>query len=238
MAFTAQKYCSFPIASITKADADGDIEVVGRCSDGQVDLDGDIVSPAAMASEVKRWLSTYPALRYQHRGDHPAGKGLDAWQDDQGSTWLKALVCDAESKRMVAKGVLRAFSVGLADVRTQKSARCPRYELVGFRLTEVSLVDSPSNARCGIEIIGKSAAGVPAYIGKAFGVAKKPKKYKVNKAHQALYDDPAAYAAWLVKQAGTAEPALDSVAAMFLNSSNPQLREMVSKALGGEYGPG
>ena len=57
MGLTAEKYCSFPIASITKADADGDIEVVGRCSDGQVDHDGDIVSPAFMASAVKDWLA-------------------------------------------------------------------------------------------------------------------------------------------------------------------------------------
>lgn len=156
-----------------------------------------------MASAIKDWLSTYPAVRYQHRGDHPAGKGLDAWQDPDGSTWLKALICDEQAKRMVAKQVLRAFSVGLSDVQTRKSARAPRYEIIGGRLAEVSLVDSPSNARCGIQIIGKSAAGTPEYVGKAFGKVKVP---KVGKAFRR------------------------QLAALDLNSSDPVIREAAREA--------
>jgi hypothetical protein len=232
--------------------------VLGKCSDAQVDHDGDIVSPAAMASEIKRWLDTYPAIRYQHRGDHPAGRGLEAWQDADGATWLKALVVDDAAVKMVKKQVLKAFSVGLSDVQTQKSSRCPRYEIVGFRLTEVSLVDSPSNARCGITVV-KSAAGVPEYVGKAWKTPKSvneridrcqrkagkwlarearlwAERDEVSKAQQALYDDPAAYQAWLAKQATGDGPALDSVAAMFLNSTAPHLRELLSEALSGGYG--
>ena len=85
---------------------------------------------------------------------------------------------------MVRKQVLRAFSVGMTDVETRKSSRCPRYEITGFRLMEVSIVDSPSNARCGIEIIGKSASGVPEFIGKAFGMAK-GKKSRIIEEHYA-----------------------------------------------------
>ncbi len=208
---------------------------MGRCSDGQIDYDGDIVSPQFMAAAVKEWLATYPAVRYQHRGDHPAGKGLDAWQDDQGSTWLKALVVDAESKRMVQKQVLRAFSIGVSEPQTRKSARAPRFEIVGGRLTEVSLVDAPSNARCGIEIIGKSAGGVPAYIGKAFTVAKagKPGKVKVNKAHQRLYDDPAAFRRWLAKraEADRQKSLRDFLVATVNATDDPQAREMARREL-------
>lgn len=123
-----------------------------------------------MAAAVREFMGTYPAIRLQHRPDYPVGKGLEAWQDPEGATHLKALIVDDQAKRMVRKGVLAAWSVGLTDVQTQKSARCPRFEIVGFRLTEVSLVDSPSNARCGIQVVSKSAAGSPRYIGKAFVV--------------------------------------------------------------------
>lgn len=240
MGLTAEKYCSFPIASITKADAGGDITVVGRCSDGQVDHDGDIVSPQWLGAEIKSWLASYPALRYQHRGDHPAGKGLDAWQDPDGSTWLTALVCDSAAKAMVRKQVLRAFSIGVSEPQTRKSARAPRFEIVGGRLTEVSLVDAPSNARCGIEIIGKSAGGSPEYIGKAWSVAKagKPGKFKVNKAHQALYDDPEAFQRWIAKQAqANHQKAFRAQLQTGLNSSDPWQREMARKVLG-RYGLG
>jgi hypothetical protein len=145
------------------------LKVVGKCSDGAVDHDGDIVSPQWMAAAVREFMGTYPAVRLQHRPDYPVGKGLEAWQDDQGATWLKSLIVDSKAKKLVKAGVLAAYSVGIADVQTRKSARAPRFEIVGGRLAEVSVVDSPSNARCGIRVIGKSAGGALGYVGKAFG---------------------------------------------------------------------
>ena len=128
-----------------------------------------------MASAVREFMSTYPAIRLQHRSDYPVGKGLEAWQDSQGSTFLKALIVDDQAKRMVRKGVLRAWSIGLHDPQTRKSARCPRYEIVGGRLVEVSLVDSPSNARCGITVASKSKDGTLKYVGKAFTMGESHK---------------------------------------------------------------
>jgi hypothetical protein len=86
-------YKSFPVAGVE--DSGGDVEVVGKCSDGEVDYDGDIVSPSWMAQAVKSWLATYPAVRLQHRPDYPAGTGLSAWQDDQGAT-LRGIKTRAE----------------------------------------------------------------------------------------------------------------------------------------------
>ena len=61
-------------------------------------------------------------------------------------------------------------------------------------------------------------------IGLPYKVSQKgkPKLYKVNRAHQALYDDPAVLDAWLVKQARDAVAA-DPVTAMFLGSCDPAL---------------
>lgn len=228
-------YKSFPVAGVEAAG--DDLKVVGKCSDGAVDHDGDIVSPRWMASAVKEWLATYPAVRLQHRADSPIGKGLEAWQDAEGSTFLKALICDSAAKAMVRQQVLRAFSIGIADPQVRKSARAPRHEIVGGRLAEVSVVDSPSNARCGITVC-KSRDGAYTYVGKAFGMAK-GRKAKILQKH---YDELAALACGcqqcVTKSAGkaakmaadpgrtTLEKALRSrIEAAALDSSDPWVRE-------------
>ena len=219
---------------------------MGRCSDGAVDHDGDIVSPSRMASAVREFLGSVPAIRLQHRADSPVGKGLEAWQDPDGSTWLTALVCDSAAKAMVRKQVLRAFSIGVSEPQTRKSARAPRFEIVGGRLTEVSLVDAPSNARCGIEIIGKSAGGSPEYIGKAWGVAK-GKKAKAVEEHYAELAKLACgcqqcqaavtKAAKLTADPKAVEKAFRSQMRSALDFSDPWMREMAQKVLG-RYGLG
>lgn len=214
-----------------------------------------------MKQAVDEWLRTYPAVRLQHRPDYPVGKGLSAWQDPDGSTWLESVLVDDKAKELTRKQVLRAYSVGLADVQTRKSARAPRFEIVGGRLAEVSVCDSPSNARCGIRILGKSAGGGLEYVGKVFGKAPKPgKPGKIAKRAAARERD--AVAGWLdspdpavremaraflgagragsrkVTKSGTAGLSADAVALMFLSSPDPAVREMVLEALGGEHGPG
>lgn len=182
-----------------------------------------------MASAVNEWLRTYPAVRLQHRADTPVGKGLEAWQDSDGATWLKSLIVHKAAKKMARSGVLAAYSIGIAEPVTKQSARARRYEIVGGRLAEVSLVDSPSNARCGIRVLGKSAGGGLEYLGKAWNVPKSKKQKAVEKA---LSGDPAAYAAWLAKQAAAGPAAVDEVAAWYFNSSDQQVREMAFRALG------
>ena len=190
-----------------------------------------------MATAVRQFLDTYPAIRLQHRPDYPVGKGLRAWQDAEGATHLEALIVDENAKRMVRRQVLRAFSVGLADVETQKSARAPRWEIVGFRLAEVSVVDSPSNARCGIRVVGKSAGGTPGYIGKAFGVAKVRKPSKIEKAAQRFSGDPVGFHRWLGKYAeAEREKSLHAFLAETVNTTDdPQARE-TARAVLGRYG--
>ena len=61
--------------------------------------------------------------------------------------------------------------------------------------------------------------------------AQKPKagkaaKAKVNKAHQVLYDDPAAHRAWVAKHRGA-----DSIVSMWLDSCDPAKRELARTML-------
>jgi len=185
-----------------------------------------------MALAVKEWLATYPAVRMAHRADHPAGRGLEAWQDDQGATFLRSLIVDPAAKDLTRKAVLRAYSVGIASPEQRKSSRCPRYEIIGGRLIEVSLVDSPSNARCAIEVC-KSVAGVPRYIGKVRVMAgQDPRMVKADKhlrkAAQLLGVDVRDLDA-----AAVVEKALRPQMAAALESANPWMREMAREVLGG-----
>jgi hypothetical protein len=212
-------YKSFPVTGVE--DAGDDLKVVGKCSDGELDWDGDVVSPAWMASAVRDFLDSYPAVRLQHDPKRPIGKGLEAWQDEQGATWLKSLIVDSEAKRLVKSGVLRAYSVGIADCQTRPSPQARRFEIYGGRLAEVSVCDSPSNARCGIKI-AKSVGGQAVYVGKAYGKASRPGKASRHGKGGRL--DRA------VRQAERADE-LDVIAG-WLDSPDPAVREQAGALLG------
>lgn len=198
---------SFPV---TEIEPDGDdLRVVGKCSDYDVDLDGDVVNPGFMKRAVDEWLRVCPAIRLEHR-DYAAGLGLAAWQDDDGATWVKSRIADARSKSLVLSGRLHSYSVGIADAQTRPHPRAPRWEIYGGRLSEVSIVSAPSNQRCGITVC-KSVDGVPRFIGKAYGKAPKPGK-----------------AAKILKRAAAAERA---DLAPWLNSADPAIRERAAALL-------
>ena len=228
---------SFPVTGVE--DSGGDITVLGKCSDGELDSDGDIVSPSWMAQAVKTWMRVLPAVHLEHRKDWPAGRGVDAWQDEGGSTWVKSVIADDQAKDLVRSGKLRAYSIGIHDPETRKSARCPRWEIVGGRLTEISIVSAPANARCGVRVVEKSADGSPRFIGKAWGVdgrSAKAEKY-LRKAARLLDVDVAE----LDAAAGVAggprrvlEKALRAEMRAALDSSDPWMRETARRVLSGQ----
>lgn len=200
---------SFPVSGV-EPDGDG-LKVVGKCSDGDVDFDGDVVSPAWMKQAVDDFLRGYPAIRLQHRSDYPVGKGLRAWQDASGATFLESLIVDDKAVRLVKSQVLRAYSVGIAEPKTRPHPKASRYEIYGGRLVEVSVCDSPSNARCSIEVC-KSVGGVPVFTGK---VRKPPK---------------------LEKAARKALAAEEAYALACLRMSDPALRQRAEQYLAGRRG--
>lgn len=163
-------YASFGIEKV-ETDPDGDIIVFGKCSDGGLDSDNQVVDPAWMASASKSWLSTGGNLRVQHNAQRdPAGIGLEVNTDNDGTTWLKGLVVEPVAKTLVSKGALRAFSVGIArpTIERDVTGKARGGVITSGDLVEVSLVDRPANARCRFQLV-KSAGGAPEYVGKMFG---------------------------------------------------------------------
>jgi len=217
---------SFPVTEI--GESGGDVTVLGKCSDGELDSDGDIVSPAFMAQAIKTWMRVCPSVYREHSPGYPAGRGLDAWQDDTGATWVKSLIADDEAKDLVRSGRLKAYSVGIRDPETRKSARVRRWEIVGGRLTEVSIVSAPANARCGVKIIGKSVSGVPEFIGKAWEMDKTEKQ--LRKAARVLGIPAVEVDAVLIEKAAAGAMRMQMRTA--LESSNPLWREMAREVLG------
>lgn len=163
------EHFSFPIEKI-ESTPDGDLMVYGKASDGTIDSDQQIVDPQWMAKAVQDWLSTGPNLRVQHNPQRdPAGIGLTAETDSSGATWVKSLVCEPVAKRLVSKGALRAYSVGIArpTISRDQSARGGR--ITDGTLVEISLVDRPANKSCGIQLVKSADDGSAEFIEKVFG---------------------------------------------------------------------
>jgi len=176
-----------------------------------------------MAEAVKTWLKVLPAVYREHSPGHPAGMGIDAWQDDSGATWVKSRISDEESKALVRSRRLTAYSVGIRDPVQRKSARCPRFEIVGGRLTEVSIVSAPANARCGITIAKGNR-----FVGKAWRMGKSEKR--LRKAARVLGIPAVEVDAALVEKAAAGAMRMEMRAA--LESANPWMREMAREVLG------
>ncbi len=161
-------YASFPIDKI-ETDADGDLIVYGKASDGGLDSDQQIVDPQWMASAAQAWKASGANLRVQHNAQRdPAGIGLEVETDAQGATWVKGLVVEPVAKRLVAKGALRAYSVGIARPTIQRDVSAPNGRITNGELVEISLVDRPANKRATFQLV-KAEGGVPEYTGKLFG---------------------------------------------------------------------
>lgn len=161
-------YASFPIEK-TETDANGDLIVFGKASDGGIDSDNQIVDPAWMGKAVQEWLSSGANLRVQHNAQRdPAGVGISAETDNTGATWVKGLVVEPVAQKLVSRGALRAYSVGIARPTIVRDASAQGGRIVGGELVEISLVDRPANKRCALQLV-KSEGGLPEYTGQLYG---------------------------------------------------------------------
>lgn len=164
-------FCSFPIEK-TETTPDGDIMVYGKASDGSVDSDQQIVDPKWMAKAVREWLTSGPNLRVQHNPQRdPAGIGLTAETDSLGATWVKGLVIEPTARRLVSKGALRAYSVGIArpTIERDVTGKAKGGIITDGTLVEISLVDRPANKSCGIQLVKSASDGTPEFSGEVFG---------------------------------------------------------------------
>ena len=163
-------YLSFPIEK-TETTADGDLVVYGKATDGSVDSDEQIVDPDFSAKAIKEWLESGGNVRVQHNPQRdPAGVGMTADPGPDGSQWVKSLVVEPVAKRLVSKGALRAYSVGIAKPIIVRDAVARGGRITGGQIVEISLVDRPANKNCGIQLVKAAGSdGHPEYVGKVFG---------------------------------------------------------------------
>lgn len=162
-------YASFGIVKFEK-DANGDLYVLGKASDDSVDSDEQIVDSKWMQKAVQDWLSTGANVRVQHNSQRdPAGVGVEAYTEKDGSTWVKSLVVEPIAKTLVEKGVLRAYSVGIARPKIMRDSVARGGRIVDGELCEISLVDRPANKNCGIQLVKAAKDGAAEYVDELFG---------------------------------------------------------------------
>lgn len=163
-------YLSFPIEK-TETTPDGDIYVYGKATDGSVDSDEQIVDPDFSSKAIQDWLASGANVRVQHNSQRdPAGVGVEANTDADGSTWVKSLVVEPVAKRLVEKGALRAYSVGIARPKIVRDGVARGGRIVDGQIVEISLVDRPANKNCGLQLVKSAGDGTPEWVGKVWGV--------------------------------------------------------------------
>lgn len=161
-------FVSFPIEK-TETTPDGDLIVYGKATDGSVDSDDQIVDTDFSAKAIADWLSSGANVRVQHNSQRdPAGVGIEANTGPDG-TWVKSLVVEPVAKRLVEKGALRAYSVGIARPKIVRDSVARGGRIVDGQIVEISLVDRPANKNCGIQLVKADKDGHAEWVGKAFG---------------------------------------------------------------------
>lgn len=153
---------------------DGTLYVYGKATTPEVDTDDQIVDGDFSGKALREWLDEAPAVRVMHSATTmPAGSGVkvEVNRDGDGAHWVKAAVDEPVAQRMVRKGHLRAFSVGIARpvIERDPSGRARGGIIKGGRIVEVSLVDSPANRSCWLEVAKAAGSGAAEFTGKVFG---------------------------------------------------------------------
>lgn len=162
-------FISFPIDKFEKT-VDGDLIVYGKATDGSVDSDEQIVDTDFSQKAIQEWLATGANVRVQHNAQRdPAGVGIEANTDADGTTWVKSLVCEPVAKTLVEKKALRAYSVGIARPKIVRDNVARGGRIVDGQIVEISLVDRPANKNCGIQLVKADKDGGAEWVGKMFG---------------------------------------------------------------------
>ena len=150
---------SFPIEK-TEVDADGNVLVYGKASDGTLDSDSQIIDPEFAAKAIRDWLNDGANVRVQHNPQRdPAGVGIDMDTDDEGGTWVKSKIIEPVAQKLVLGGALRAYSVGIARPQIVRDVMARGGRIKGGQVVEISLVDRPANKNCSIQLVKMASDG-------------------------------------------------------------------------------
>jgi Double zinc ribbon len=168
-------YASFPIEKWEDG-PDGSVYVYGKASTPEVDTDEQIVDGDWSGKALQAWMDTGPNLRVQHNPQRdPAGSGLkvEVNRDGDGAHWVKSVVDEPGAVRLVKKGHLRAYSVGIArpTIVRDVTGKARGGIIKGGELAELSLVDRPANRSCSLQLVKAAKDGSADFTGKVFGAA-------------------------------------------------------------------
>ncbi len=178
-------YVGFGIVK-SEEDADGNLIVYGKATDGSVDTDQQIVDPEWSAKAMQGWLNDGGTLRVQHNPKlYPAGRGLEVETTPAGH-FVKALVVEPTAKALVKNRVLRAFSVGIAHpvIERDLTGKARGGIIRGNERTticELSLVDSPANKNCGFTLVKSEGVEADWEFGDLDGLLEKSVKTTLTK---------------------------------------------------------
>ena len=165
-------FASFPIEKWEDG-PDGSVYVYGKASTPEIDTDDQVVSPDFSGPALKQWMEA-PALRVNHQARRdPAGSGIhvEIDRDGDGAHWVKSIVAEKEAVRLVKGGHLRAYSIGIARpvIERDMTGKARGGIITGGVIAEVSLVDSPANRSCFLELVKADKNGDAQWSGKVFG---------------------------------------------------------------------
>ena len=165
-------YARIPI--VKWEEEDGTLYVYGKASTPEIDTDEQIVAQSFSGAALKSWLDTAPAVRVQHNPQRdPAGSGVkvEINRDGDGAHWVKSAVDEPVAQRLVKKGHLRAYSIGIAKpvIERDVTGKARGGIIKGGQIMEVSLVDSPANRSCFLEIAKAASDGSAEFTGKVIG---------------------------------------------------------------------
>lgn len=148
-------------AELVKHEVDattGDVLVYGRATSSDLDSDRQVCDAAWLGKAMPAWFTSGANVREQH-GATAAGVGTELTQD--GTGWnLKSRVVDTGSRAKVQAGVLKGYSIGIANPRVVKDATAPGGRIVGGDIVEVSLVDRPANPTCTLTLAKAARPGM------------------------------------------------------------------------------
>lgn len=166
---------------VNPVDGTPDLIISGKCTDGTIDSDLQVVDPEASLRWIKTWYDTKANIRMQHDPKRPVGRGIDV----QGH-YLKALITDPSAKHAIRNKVLNDFSIGIMHPEIRKGD--PRFRHLDpmgkavngvitdradglTSLGEISVVDRGANYGSAFTLVKAAADGSAEWVGEWSGPA-------------------------------------------------------------------
>lgn len=119
---------------------DGTLLVEGIASSPNVDDQKEIVTAEAMKAAIPEYMK-FGNVREMHDPKKAAGVATEIEVNEEGFTILKALIVDPVAIQKVLTKVYKGFSIAGKVIRDKLN----KSTIIGLELSEISLVDRPSN---------------------------------------------------------------------------------------------